>query len=192
MLELLGTATSAILGGGATGLLGVLVQRWFDHKNKQADLEVLKAQHAHEETMRDKDSAIMAQEWAGRTRVAETEAAGREAEADAKAFGESFASERPLEFAPIKATKAQSWFLVVVDSFRRLIRPGLTVYLCAITTKIYLMAVELLDKHGSTMTAAEALDLTKMVVGTVLYLTTTCVLWWFGTRNKQQPPAAYR
>jgi len=192
MLEILGTAASAILGGGATGLLGVLVQRWFDHKNKQADLDVLKANHAHEELMRDKDAAIMAQEWASRTKVAEVEATGREAEADAKAFGESYLTEKPVEFAPVKATRTQAWVLVLVDGFRRLVRPGLTVYLCAITTQIYMMSVDVLNKHGAQMTADQALDLTKMVVGTVLYLTTTCVLWWFGTRNKQQSPVAYR
>ena len=27
-----------------------------------------------------------------------------------------------------------------------------------------------------------------LIVGTILYLTTTCVLWWFGTRNKQEQP----
>lgn len=170
-------------------MLGVLVQRWFDHKAKQADLDVLKATHAHEVAMRQADAAVLAQEWAARTKVAETEAAGREAEADAKAFGESYGLERPVEFAPIKATTGQAWLLIIIDSFRRLIRPGLTVYLCAITTKIYLMAVETLERHGAMMTADQALDLTKMVVGTVLYLTTTCVLWWFGTRNKQAAPA---
>jgi hypothetical protein len=76
---------------------------------------------------------------------------------------------------------------VLVDALRGIVRPGLTVYLCAITTLIYSDAQLLLNK-AQGMTATEALDLTKMVVGTVLYLTTTCVLWWFGTRNKQSAP----
>jgi len=188
MLELFGTLFSSIFAGGATGLLGVLVQRYFDHKNRELDKQLEAQRQAHELSMRDKDAAIMAQEWAGRTQVADIEAAATVNAADAAAFGASFNLE-PKQYSSnvVKPTKGQSWVLVLVDAVRGIVRPGLTVYLCAITTMVYSDAQMLLGK-AQGMTATEALDLTKMVVGTVLYLTTTCVLWWFGTRNKQTAP----
>jgi len=188
MLELFGTLFSSIFAGGATGLLGVLVQRYFDHKNRELDKQLEAQRQTHELSMRDKDAAIMAQEWAGRTQVADIEAAATVNAADAVAFGESFKLE-PKQYSSnvVKPTKGQSWVLVLVDALRGIVRPGLTVYLCAITTLIYSDAQLLLNK-AQGMTATEALDLTKMVVSTVLYLTTTCVLWWFGTRNKQSAP----
>lgn len=188
MLELFGTIFSSIFAGGATGIIGVIAQRWFDHKNRELDKELEKQRQDHELAMRDKDAAIMAQEWAGRTQVANIEAKATVDAADAAAFGTSFNLE-PKQYSSnvVKPTKGQSWVLVLVDAVRGIVRPGLTVYLCAITTMVYSDAQMLLGK-AQGMTATEALDLTKMVVGTVLYLTTTCVLWWFGTRNKQTAP----
>ncbi len=43
-------------------------------------------------------------------------------------------------------------------------------------------------KRIDSLSAEQAIQLIQMVVGTILYLTTTCVLWWFGTRNKGAPP----
>ena len=42
MFELLSTIVSGVLGGGATGLLGVLLQRFFDWRKQSQDLELLK------------------------------------------------------------------------------------------------------------------------------------------------------
>jgi hypothetical protein len=83
-------------------------------------------------------------------------------------------------------TKGQAWGLVALDVVRGLVRPGLTVYLCVLTTMIYLQARELIGKED--LNPDQALALEGQIVNTILYLTTTCVLWWFGTRNKQKPP----
>jgi hypothetical protein len=55
------------------------------------------------------------------------------------------------------------------------------VYLCILTTLIYLLARNKVTAED--LTSTEALDLLKLIIGSILYLTTTCVLWWFGTRN---------
>ena len=62
MLELIGTAASAILGGGATGILGAAVQRYADYKGRQLDLQAQASKQAHEVAMREADAKIMAQE----------------------------------------------------------------------------------------------------------------------------------
>lgn len=186
MLELIGTVLGGILSGGATGLLGVAFQRFADYKNKQLDLQQQEKQQNHELAMRDKDAAIMAQEWAARTKVADIEAGAKVDAADAEAFAASYKLEPAMYSGSAKPTKAQAWVLVLVDGLRGSVRPLLTVYLCVITTMTYLDARALL---GSTAyTTEQAFELTRLIVWTVLYLTTTCVLWWFGTRNKQTGP----
>ena len=189
MLEILGTLVGGVLSGGATGLLGVVVQRWADYKNKQADLEKLKAQFTHEQVMRDKDAAIMAQEWAARTKVAEIEGETRKEVAAEGSFTASLGSEPKRYAEGVKFTRGQGWVMVALDAIRGLVRPALTVYLCGITTLIYWQAHEIMSEIGD-LTPEQAVRLVTMITSTVLYLTVTCVLWWFGTRNKQQQPKA--
>jgi uncharacterized membrane protein len=189
MLALLGS----IFSGGLTGLLGVGVQRFFDHLKGKQELERLRLQHEHEREMRREDREMLQAEFAGRVKVAEVEAAGREAAADAAAFSASFATE-PQRYAvgarPEGAIGAVGWLLMILlDLLRGIVRPALTLYLCAITTILYLDAKGILAKYGAALPVKDAVDLVNTIVSTVLYLTTTCVLWWFGTRNKARPPA---
>lgn len=188
MLTLLGTIFGSIFSGGATGILGVIAQRFADYKNRQLDLEKLKLEHEQNVALRKLDAEIAAQEWAARTQVAQVEAAGKEAVADAQAFEASFKME-PARYAEgVKPSRGQGWMLVLLDCLRGSIRPLLTVYLCVVTTLVYLQAYGLMESKA--LGAAEALELVKLVIGTILYLTTTCVLWWFGTRNRGAPPSA--
>jgi hypothetical protein len=184
MFEFLGTVASSILGGGVTGLFGVAVQRIFDYKNKHLDIEANEKKYAHEINSKRVDAEIMQQEWAARTRVAEIEVEGRSDVAQSEAFSKSF--NEPVRYSEsVKPSKGQGWMLVILDFIRGIVRPGLTIYLCVVTTMIYLQAHALL---GTGVDPKEALELVKMIVGTELYLCTTCVLWWFGTRNKGAAP----
>lgn len=185
MITFLTTVFSSILSGGATGLLGVVFQRIADYKNRQLDLQLDKQRGELELAKRDKDAAIMREEWAGRTQVAQIEGDATKDAAESAAFAASLSGE-PKRYADGKMTTAQTWLMVALDFIRGIVRPGLTIYLCVLTTLVYLQARELLA--GQAMSATEALELVKMIVGTVLYLTTTCVLWWFGTRNKAPQP----
>ena len=191
MLDLIGTLVSSILAGGATGLLGVIAQRWADYKNKQLDLALEKQRGELELAKRDKDAVIMEKEWAGRTRVADVESNAKMDTAESQAFAASFQHDKAT-YSVGALDKLRGWWgqllrflLGLVDVIRGVVRPGLTIYLCVITTLMYADAHRLV---GGGLTATEALDLVKMIVATVLYLTTTCVLWWFGTRNRQAAP----
>jgi len=191
MLDFIGTIVSSVLAGGATGLIGVVAQRWADYKNKQLDLQREKQQQDFELSKRDKDAVIMEKEWAGRTRVAEVEAGAAMDTAESAAFAQSFQHDKATYSIGAIDKLRGGWgqlmrfLLGLVDVFRGLVRPGLTTYLCWLTTLMYLHATSLI---GAGLTTTQAFDLVKMIVATVLYLTTTCVLWWFGTRNKQAAP----
>ena len=186
MLEVLGTIFGSIFSGGATGLVGIVLQRFADYKNKQLDMQLEAQRFAHELEKRKVDAEIMKEEWAGRDKVAQTEAAGAEAVADAQAFAASFRME-PTRYAEgASLTAGQAWLMVILDAMRGAVRPLLTVYLCLLTTYVWWQVRQTLSTEDLTQEAA--LDVRKMVVGNILYLTTTCVLWWFGTRNRADQP----
>lgn len=176
----------SILSGGATGLLGVVAQRVFDAINKRQELDRLKAQWDHEAVMRDKDAAIAAAEWASRTRIAVTEADAAKDVAESAAFAESLKSQN-VRYSEGKQTGTfLTGCLVFLDVFSGLVRPLLTVYLCILTTYIWYQVRGLLSNES--ISAADALAIWRLVIETVLYLTTSCILFWFGTRNKQSQP----
>lgn len=196
MWDLITGGLSAILSGGVTGLLGIGVQRFFDWKAEQLKLQVQESRQAHEVAMTRANAEVMAQEWAQRSKVAQIEADGRSDIADAGAFAASFQLE-PRRYAEGKRPggwvgKAGWLLMVAVDFLRGIVRPALTVYLCALTTLIYFEASGLLERYGMVIPVDQAFSLVSRIIETILYLTTTCMLWWFGTRNKQKPPATAR
>jgi hypothetical protein len=176
----------SVLTGGATGLLGVIAQRAFDAWNKKQELDKLKAQWDHDAVMKDKDAAIMAQEWAARSKIAATEADAAKDVAQSNAFAVSLQAQA-MRYSEGKQTGPfATGCLVLLDVVSGLVRPLLTVYLCMLTTYIWFQVRAVL--HAETISPADALEIWKLVINTILYLTTTCILWWFGTRNKQSAP----
>lgn len=178
---------SSIFSGGLTGLLGVAFQRFFDFLKVKQELQAKKMDQDHELALRKQDAEIMAQEWAARTKVAEVEAAGREAVAAEEAFAKSFAMEPKQYSSKVQVGPVTGFMLVLLDFLRGIVRPGLTIYLCAITTMVYLEARAVLAGI-EVLSADQAIEIHTLIVSTILYLTTTCVLWWFGTRNRQKAP----
>lgn len=177
---------SSVLGGGVTGLLGAVVTKWSDYKTKKLEIEASRERFAHEVAMRKVDAELMAQEFAARVKVAETEAAGREAVADAEAFKTALTNEPKRYSDADKVTVGQNWAFVVLDLIRGSVRPLLTVYLCAITTMVYMQARALIGPGGAAIPADEAVGLLRLIVNTVLYLTSSAVLFWFGTRQSRK------
>ena len=182
MLGILGS----IFSGGITGLLGVAFQRFFDFLKVKQELEMKKMDHEHEANMRRIDGELMAQEWAARTQVATIEATAKETVAAETSFAASFGMEPKQYSARANIGPVTGFLLVLLDFLRGLVRPGLTVYLCAITTLIYVEARAIMA--SVSFTSADAINVHDHIISTILYLTTTCVLWWFGTRNSQKPP----
>ena len=188
ILDIFGMIAGSVFSGGVTGLLGIVAQRVFDWLHVREQRALQKDKQAHEIELRRVDAEIMDKEWQGRARVAEVEAQGREAEADSHAFAASFETEPQSYAARVKPTRGQGWLLVLLDFIRGIVRPGLTLYLCVLTTIIYVQMQALLALTGGAITATVAAEMTVLIVQTVVYLTTTCLTWWFGTRNKQGAP----
>ncbi len=168
MLELFGDALLAILSGGATGLLGTglsFITGYF--QKRQA--------HRHEVELRRLDMEIVRIESAGFERVAEIEAEGARDQAAWKALEESY-----HEAARRWSSPGDGWLMLFVDFCRGMTRPGLTWTFVGLTGAIYFTV------------AADDANMRVQIVNTVLYLTTTTVLWWFGARQLAKAPGADR
>lgn len=185
MFEILGTLLTGVLSGGATGLIGVLIQRYFDHKSKAQDLEQLRMQL-------DNAKELARIEGERSTRVAEIDMEARFAEADASVMQASFAHDAASYLAP-DAQRRKGWvgatvtlLLGLVDFMRGILRPGMTAYLCWLTTIMFFWVRELAVQHGLTLTAEQVMSLMVQIIATILYVFTTCALWWFGARPPKQ------
>jgi len=71
----------------------------------------------------------------------------------------------------------------MVDFIRGMIRPSLTVYLCGITTWVTLRAWDIMQMEGVAVSITEAKEIFQDVTSIVVYLTVSCVTWWFGDRR---------
>ncbi len=169
----------SVISGGATGLIGTAVQGYYTYQSKKLDIDLEKSKAANEIELRKIDIQLQAAEWASRTQIAEVTAQGETDKADAQALAASYLNEPQQYTEKTLLTHAQNWIFVFLDAFKAVIRPGLTIYLCAITTMIYIQTRGLIKTD-----VGDSFALLQKLVDTILYLTTTCVLWWFGSRNK--------
>lgn len=188
MLTILGTLISGVISGGATGLLGVLLQRWFDLKNRDRDIEVVKLNHKNALDLAEKESERARIRADADMAIAEREAEAREEEAASRSLVASYEHDRAAYLdADAQKRKGKVGALIVfmmalVDFLRGALRPGLTIYLTGIVTMMFMTLMDMLKTRGHVFDNGELLTLLAQIVATLLYCFTTCVVWWFGTR----------
>ncbi|MBU6955983.1 hypothetical protein KP814_31850 [Hahella sp. HN01] len=73
------------------------------------------------------------------------------------------------------------WF---VDAIRGLMRPLITVYLLILATFVTLNISRHLGGVGA-LSPVDLMALYKEAIAKMLFLTTTAVTWWFGSRPSQ-------
>lgn len=147
----------AVVSGGATGILGTIVS---------AGTEYFQARqrHAHELDLRRVEMEMMKTEAASAERVAAIERESEQMRAEHAALEASYRA------ATTRMSTGDSRWLVVVDVIRGLTRPVLTLLLVTLAGVIY-------------FTLSPQAGMRAQIVDTVLYLSTTTVLWWFGARH---------
>lgn len=196
MMEFIGDAFRTFgvaASGGLTGLLGLVVRQGFEWLNRREERALLKMKQDHEIAKLNASAAVMREEYAANIRIAETNAESARDVANAQAFAGSFQTE-PRRYATAKPPKGVigsiGWSLMIlVDLSRGLIRPGMTVYLVVLTTMMAVELQRLMDLYGMRLASQDVLALMKMILETVLYLTVTCVTWWFGVRQTGRAPS---
>ena len=188
LLELAGTIMSGVLSGGATGLLGVALQQWGEHRKRQADLELLKQQHAQTLELKRLDNEqqlkIATAEAASAERLAEIQAQARADEAASGDYQASLKSDRAtyLDKDAQGKSRLARWLMAVVDFLRGVIRPGITAYAMGLQTLLLLWVHDLWVQHQLAMSTDMQAKLVMEIVGTTTYLVTTTTVWWFGVR----------
>jgi hypothetical protein len=169
----------SVLSGGATGLIGTALQSVYQYKTRKLDIELEKSKAANELEQRKLDIEMQKQEWASRTQIAEITTAGEVDKADAETLAASYQLEPQQYSEKSLLSHGQEWVMVLLDAIRAIIRPGLTIYLCVLTSLIYFQTRGLIQTNQG-----DSFALLEKLVNTILYLFTTIVCWYFGTRNK--------
>lgn len=157
----------SLFGGGLTGLLGSAIGKYFDFKNKKLDIQLEQSKFEHEQ-------ALAQLQYTAQVEVKDSEAFKSAVESEPKKYYEG------TEYTP-----TQRWFALGLDFVRGLVRPFLTIYLCVLTTFIYIKAARLLN--GDVILPGMAYGLINQIIQTILYLCTTAVCFWFGSRGTKAP-----
>jgi hypothetical protein len=184
---------SAVLGffgsaafGGLTGLFGGIV-------NRVADYFTLKQNNTHNEKMRDKDLEISKVEAQKDLAIARDANYTSREIADQESLQESLQADKATYLTQDLQKDVPSWArgpiaiaMAFVDLIRGLTRPGITLYMCILTTLIWVEMNALLSKYDTQpMKPEDAVKIIIMIVDGIIYLTSMCVGWWFGSRGKK-------
>lgn len=169
----------SVASGGITGLLGSVFSNVFDYfKTKQ--------KNSHELKLMEAEQKYLQMEIQGEVQVARQKRKGMEAEADADMLQASYKADK-------RRFLAEKWvdpdttlggviavLMAFVDFIRGMIRPVLVVGLTYVTTRLLSQAYAVMPDEG--MSPTQAFEVINSITNTVLYITSTAVLWYFGTR----------
>lgn len=176
--DLLGGLASAA-SGGLFGIFGTGIKMWAQHKAEEAkrqfelamrkaDREEMQLEHDLQmktiEAQTERDVAV-----ANQQRLSlETQVAGDIAVAETKVWQESYGND--------KATYGGGF----VDGVRGMMRPVITLYFAVLMSVLTYQLIKL--NGGAFVNATEAQAMLKEIINAIIFLTTTAVTWWFGSR----------
>ena len=160
---------NAALGGGATAIIGLVVQSFTNYKSKKAEIEFETKRMDHELEMLKAQAVLASQAAAASVAVAATDA-----------FKESYKRPEKMSVDAV-TTPEQNARLVRLDILRGSIRPYVTIFLFSMTTLIWIAAYLMYRDKPFTLEQAHVIFM--LVTNTIIYLTVTCGLWYFGGRN---------
>lgn len=183
-----------VLLGGLTGLIGTALTEIFKYRNQ-------KLQFDHDAKMVALETAAMKEEAKMQIAITKAEIEGAVELADAQAYKESLkAGQTPMfsekwidrlfsvegkfgRFFAVPCAVLMAMGFAFTDWLRGLMRPTLTVYLTLMSTVITWMAWQIMQQNNIVMTAQEAIGIYTQATSIVIYLTVSCVTWWFGDRT---------
>lgn len=190
MLSLLGTIFGSIFAGGATGLLGLFLQKYFDIQSKKLENEHSLKSAEIELQLADKKIQLASLENEAKVKVAQTQADAQISVAEQKVFGQSLEADRATYLTPevAKGDRFATAILAVLELLRGLVRPVLTLALTCMSWKLYEQTDALMKMQGLEIKGELLQSQLLLISSTILYLTTTVVCWWFGLRAALGPP----
>lgn len=186
--------------GGITGLIGNIVGGVFKYKTAKLDMETKQIQNAHEVSMVKAETAAMIEEAKANIAITRAKVEGEIEVADANVYLQSQKEGNKQTFSnkwidTLLGVQGKWRFLTFpagvfiavlfgfVDFFKGLMRPTLTAYLVGLSTWITWMAWNIMQSEDVTIDLVTATDIFSDVTSIVVYLTVSCVTWWFGDRR---------
>ena len=171
--------------GGLTGLFGGLI-------NRAADYFTFKQKCTFDLAMRDKDLAIAQVEATKELAIAKDVNYTARENAEEETMQRSYEVDKATYITPELEKDLPPWArglvaaaMAIVDFIRGLTRPGITLYMCVLTTMIYVEMQQIVSASKTpAFTSSDAVKIIILIVDGVLYLTTMSVGWWFATRAK--------
>ncbi len=187
----------SVFTGGATGLLGILIQRFFDYKKAQTDIEMRRAELANQ-------LEVHRQQLASEERIAqlgvtkadrEAQAQEYRAEMDAQAaIAQAEAAIRAASYANdeskyLKAASGHPWYVSLlmglVDTLRGTFRPGVGWYLVILCSMLWWQLEKIAVEMKIVYTAAQVHELQLLLLQTLLFQMSAALTWYFGARPSQ-------
>jgi hypothetical protein len=186
--------------GGVTGLIGNVVGGWFKLKHAQVEMDMLGLKNSHDLAMIKAETEAMIMESKANIAITRAQIEGAVELADANVYLQSQKEGNKNLFSNKWIDKLMSiqgrWKIITlpagvlvatlfgfVDFIKGLIRPSLTMYLTGLTTFITYKAWEIMNMEGVAMNIVVAEKIFGDVTSIVIYLTVSCVTWWFGDRR---------
>ena len=196
IFDVASTAISGILSGGATGLIGLGLQQFFEYRKRQQDIAMMELQHKQTLELRalDNQQQIRMAEMsaASAERLAEIDAMARATESADANFRASFGNDK-ASYLDAKAQQRKGFvgglvtvLMGLVDFMRGMIRPGMTIYSNVLLALLMLWVQRLWDQHNVVMDKDATVKLAMSIIDTITYLATTTCVWWFGVRSNQK------
>jgi len=190
-----------VILGGITGLVGSVVTSITNYKLQKLKNEFEKAKWGFQKDMVALETEAMKAEFEMQLKKIETETEAAVELADTEAYIKSidkgnkdlfsdrwiaklFGQTGWVRYISVPVGVIVAFLFGIVDFLKALMRPGLTMYMTGVTTWITWMAWEIMQKANiEAMTAVQATALFQEVTTAVIYLTVSCVTWWFGDRR---------
>ena len=178
------TGGTSAIAGGILGAVGGVFQKWMDYRQQ---IRLAELQGAEKDKERAHDLAVMKMEAEKAASIAAIQEEGEIRVADLSALQESIKGEAA------GATWSTAWagklsgvwagiagmLLVVVDMVRGLTRPGITLFLVLMVAGMFWQT----SKQAGALTTTDAAEIYKTIIDMTLFLASTAVSWWFGSRG---------
>ena len=188
---------STILGL-ITGLGGNVVTGIFNYKMQKLKLKEEKLKYDHEIGLIKAETDAMVTEARAKVEAEKAKIEGEVELADAKVYGivEKTGGKRLVESRWVEKLLESKWtswlgiFLVwifgLIDAVRWLMRPTLTAYLVALSTWLTVVCWKMTGQVQGGIDSAQALGILREALEILMYLTVSCVTWWFGDRRMEK------
>lgn len=186
--------------GVVTGLVGPIVTSITNYKMQKLRNEDADKERTFQLAKINAETEAMIKEAEANIKIAETKVAGEIELADAGAYqtSQEVGNQPSLSMSFMtKMMEAEGWvryitfpigalvaaLFGIVDFLKNLMRPALTSYLVGVSTWITILAWDIMQKHEQAITPEQAIEIFQQNTNIIVYLTVSCVTWWFADRR---------